>query len=42
MMKMGIEYAIRQCADLRRNGVDYRFHTMNRSDAVSKILDALY
>ncbi len=42
MVKMGIEYAIKQCEDLKRNGVDYlHFYTMNRSDAVSEILDAL-
>lgn len=42
MKKLGIEFAIRQCEDLIRNGVRYlHFYTMNISDAVCKILDAL-
>ena len=42
MRKLGIEYAIGQCEDLRNNGVRYlHFYTMNRADAVSQILDAL-
>jgi methylenetetrahydrofolate reductase (NADPH) len=42
MRKIGIEYAIRQCKDLLKNGVRYlHFYTMNRSDAASAIIDAL-
>jgi methylenetetrahydrofolate reductase (NADPH) len=42
MKKTGIEYAIEQCRDLLRNGVRYlHFYTMNRSDAVSRIINAL-
>ncbi len=42
MKKLGIELAIEQCEDLLRNGVRYlHFYTMNRADAVSRILDAL-
>lgn len=42
MTKMGIEYAISQCEDLISNGVGYlHFYTMNRSETVSKILDAV-
>jgi methylenetetrahydrofolate reductase (NADPH) len=42
MRKIGIEYAIRQCEDLVKNGVRYlHFYTMNRSDAASAIIDAL-
>jgi methylenetetrahydrofolate reductase (NADPH) len=42
MRKLGVELAVRQCEDLRRHGVRYfHFYTMNRSDSVSEILDAL-
>lgn len=40
--KLGIEYTIRQCEDLIKNGVQYlHFYTMNRSDTVREILGAL-
>ncbi len=40
--KLGVEFAIRQCEDLRKQGVQsFHFYTMNRSDSVSEILDAL-
>jgi methylenetetrahydrofolate reductase (NADPH) len=43
MRKIGIEYAIRQCEDLVRNGVQYlHFYTMNRSDAAGAIIDAIH
>jgi methylenetetrahydrofolate reductase (NADH) len=42
MRKLGTEYAVEQCKRLRENGVRYfHFYTMNRSDAVSEIIDAL-
>ena len=42
MRKIGIDHAIAQCDDLIRNGVRYlHFYTMNRPDAVSRIIDAL-
>ncbi len=42
MRKIGIEYAIRQCEDLVKNGVRYlHFYTMNRSDAAGAIIDAV-
>ena len=42
MQKLGIEYAVEQCEDLRKNGVRYlHFYTMNRAEAVSRILDAV-
>jgi methylenetetrahydrofolate reductase (NADPH) len=42
MRKLGIEFAIKQCEDLMRHGVRYlHFYTMNRSDSVSEILNAL-
>ena len=42
MRKLGIEYATEQCKDLRDNGVRYlHFYTMNKSDAVSEIINAL-
>ena len=42
MEKIGIEYAIRQCDDLIRNGVKYlHFYTMNKSGPSSSIIDSL-
>ncbi len=42
MRKLGVEFAVRQCEDLREHGVHYfHFYTMNRSDSVSEILEAL-
>jgi methylenetetrahydrofolate reductase (NADPH) len=42
MQKLGVEFAIRQCEDLMRHGVNYiHFYTMNRSDSVGEILKAL-
>jgi methylenetetrahydrofolate reductase (NADPH) len=40
--KIGIEFAIRQCEDLYRNGVRYfHFYTLNRAEAVTEILSTL-
>ena len=42
MRKLGVEYAVTQCEDLIKNGVNYiHFYTMNRSDSVSEILNGL-
>ncbi|MEE9524834.1 MAG: methylenetetrahydrofolate reductase [NAD(P)H] [Thermodesulfovibrionales bacterium] len=42
MQKIGIELAITQCEELLDNGVSYlHFYTMNRSDVVSNLIDAL-
>jgi methylenetetrahydrofolate reductase (NADH) len=42
MRKLGVEFAVRQCQDLIKNGVNkFHFYTMNRSDSVSEILKAL-
>lgn len=42
MRRLGVEFAIRQCEDLIKNGVRYiHFYSMNRSDSVSEILKAL-
>ncbi len=42
MEKIGIDMALRQCQELLDQGVSYlHFYTLNRSDAVKKILDAL-
>jgi methylenetetrahydrofolate reductase (NADPH) len=42
MRKLGVEYAVKQCEDLIKNGVNYlHFYTMNRSDSVSEIMKAL-
>jgi methylenetetrahydrofolate reductase (NADPH) len=42
MRKLGVEFAVRQCEDLRSHGVRYfHFYTMNRSDSASEILAAL-
>jgi methylenetetrahydrofolate reductase (NADPH) len=40
--KLGIEFATKQCEDLRQNGVKYfHFYTLNQSQAVSEIVDNL-
>lgn len=37
--KIGVEFAIRQCEDLLRNGISYfHFYTLNRAEVVSDIL----
>ncbi len=42
MRKIGIDYATAQCDDLIRNGIRYlHFYTMNKSEAVREIIDAL-
>jgi methylenetetrahydrofolate reductase (NADPH) len=42
MRKVGIEIAIEQCDELIRAGVPYlHFYALNRSEAVSQIIDAL-
>lgn len=42
MIKIGIEYAIEQCEDLIKNGVQYlHFYTLNKSEVVSAILNAI-
>jgi methylenetetrahydrofolate reductase (NADPH) len=42
MRKLGVEFAVRQCDDLIKNGVNYfHFYTMNRSDSVSEILKSV-
>ncbi len=42
MRKLGVEYAIRQCQDLIRNGVRYfHFYSMNRSDSLQEIVRSL-
>jgi len=42
MRKLGVDFAVRQCDDLMKHGVNYfHFYTMNRSDSVSEILQAL-
>jgi methylenetetrahydrofolate reductase (NADPH) len=42
MRKLGVEFAVKQCEDLMNHGVRYfHFYTMNRSDSVSEILNAL-
>jgi methylenetetrahydrofolate reductase (NADPH) len=42
MRKLGVEFAVRQCEDLMKHGVNYfHFYTMNRSDSVSEIVKAL-
>jgi methylenetetrahydrofolate reductase (NADPH) len=42
MRKLGVEYAIKQCNDLIRNGVRYiHFYSMNRPDSLIEILNAL-
>jgi methylenetetrahydrofolate reductase (NADPH) len=40
--KLGVEFAVKQVADLLRHGVKYiHFYTMNRYDSVSEILEAI-
>jgi methylenetetrahydrofolate reductase (NADPH) len=40
--KIGLEFAIKQCEDLMRNGIRYfHFYTLNRADVVSAILHNL-
>ncbi|HAM53002.1 MAG TPA: methylenetetrahydrofolate reductase [NAD(P)H] [Nitrospiraceae bacterium] len=42
MAKLGIEYALKQCEDLVRNGVRYfHFYTMNKAAAAREILHGL-
>ncbi len=42
MRKLGVEFAIKQCEDLMKHGVRYfHFYTMNRSDSVKEILNAI-
>ena len=42
MRKIGINHAVEQCEDLINNGVRFlHFYTMNKSDTVSEIIDAL-
>ena len=42
MRKAGIDYAIRQCQDLKKNGVDgLHIYTMNKSKTASQIVNAL-
>ena len=42
MKKIGIELCIKQCEDLLKNGVNYlHFYSMNKSDAVGPVIDAL-
>jgi methylenetetrahydrofolate reductase (NADPH) len=42
MRKLGISFAIKQCKELISNGVRFlHFYTMNRSDTVREIIDAL-
>jgi methylenetetrahydrofolate reductase (NADPH) len=38
-LKLGVEFATKQCQDLRRNGVNYlHFYTLNQSRAVTEIV----
>jgi methylenetetrahydrofolate reductase (NADPH) len=40
--KLGVEFATKQCEDLRRNGVNYfHFYTLNQSQAVTEIVHNL-
>ncbi|MGD9393514.1 MAG: methylenetetrahydrofolate reductase [NAD(P)H] [Dehalococcoidia bacterium] len=42
VLKLGVEFAIKQCEDLRQNGVIYfHFYTINQSRAVTEIVDNL-
>jgi methylenetetrahydrofolate reductase (NADPH) len=41
-LKLGVEFATKQCQDLRQNGVKYfHFYTMNQSRAVTEIVNNL-
>jgi methylenetetrahydrofolate reductase (NADPH) len=41
-LKLGVEFATKQCEDLRQNGVNYfHFYTMNQSQATTEILNNL-
>lgn len=40
--KLGIDYAVAQCADLLKSGVrQFHFYTLNRADSISAVLDRL-
>ncbi len=42
MAKLGVEYSVKQCEDLRKNGVTFlHFYTMNKPAIISWILEAL-
>jgi len=42
MEKIGLQYTIEQCRDLRKNGVQIlHFFTLNKGDIVAKIIDSL-
>lgn len=42
VLKLGVEFATKQCEDLRQNGVKYfHFYTMNQSRAVAEIVNNL-
>ncbi len=41
-LKLGVDFATKQCEDLRQNGVNYfHFYTLNQSQAVTEILNNL-
>lgn len=42
MKNFGVEFAVSQCEDLIKNGVDaLHFYTLNKAESVSKILDSI-
>jgi methylenetetrahydrofolate reductase (NADPH) len=42
MFKIGVEYAIKQCIDLKKNGVrGLHFYTLNKSEATKLVLEGL-